>query len=154
MRLTVQKTQYYSLNSLNFTKKKRYYVSIMTCKKGNIDQGGIHKGKSKVARNEKYNVGLLMHKILHISKLFTSTTFHWTKTFYFRSFWTYSNFFIGFFQHKKKWKCKKCDRTLPKNTVVLPYCDVREKEDDDVALFPFRRHLEGQSKIAREITQL
>ena len=76
MRLTVQKTQYYSLNSLNFTKKKRYYVSIMTCKKGNIDQGGIHKGKSKVARNEKYNVGLLMHKILHISKLFTSTTFH------------------------------------------------------------------------------
>ena len=45
-------------------------------------------------------------------------------------------------------------RALLKNTVVLPYCDVREKEDDDVALFPFRRHLEGQSKIAREITQL
>ena len=45
-------------------------------------------------------------------------------------------------------------RTLSKNTVVLPYCDVREKEDDDVALFPFRRHLEGQSKITREITWL
>ena len=42
-----------------------------------------------------------MHKIFQIVILFTST-FHWTKTFYFRSFWTYSNFFLGFFQHTKK----------------------------------------------------
>ena len=46
----------------------------MTYKKGNIDQG-IHKGKRKVARNKKYNVDLLMHKIFQIVILFTST-FH------------------------------------------------------------------------------
>ena len=48
-----------------------------------------------------------MHKIFQIVILFTST-FHWTKTFKFRSFWTYSNFFLGFFQHtQKKMKMQK-----------------------------------------------
>jgi len=67
--------QYRSLlNSLNFTKKNASILVLRLTKKGNIDQG-IHKGKSKVARNEKYNVDLLMHKIFQIVILFTST-FH------------------------------------------------------------------------------